>query len=92
MWKPSPPPPDDPPNTTKLADLRRRPARYGDQALRKRREELRRTLAMQRLPSDPHLSLFETELGELWATGRITEQEYCELCAEDVRLREEASA
>ena len=47
---------------------------------------------MQRLPSDPHLSLFETELGELWATGRITEQEYCELCAEDVRLREEASA
>ena len=47
---------------------------------------------MQRLPSDPHLSLFETELGELWATGRITEQEYCELCAEYVRLKEKGSA
>lgn len=73
MWKPPPPLPDDPNIAAKLAELRRRPARYGDQAVRKRREELRQTLAMQRLPGDPPLSLFETELGELWATGRITE-------------------
>ena len=91
MWKPSPPLPEDP-AASKLAELRQRPARYGDQALRKRREELRETLAMHPQPGDPPLSLFETELGELWATGRITEQEYAELCADYVRLREKASA
>lgn len=80
MWN-KPRPEKDDSLAAKVVRYRRRPARYADAALAKRREEFREAVATTRHDGDPPLSAIEAELGELWATGRVSRAEYLDLCA-----------
>lgn len=86
MWRRPPALPPDDEFASKLARLQRRPARYADAALEKRRHEFRQAIAMNRLEGASPLTPIEVELGELWASGRVSRQEYLNLCAECARL------
>lgn len=87
MWKRPPALPTDHHLASKLAALQRRPARYADAALEKRRHEFRQAIAMNRLEGASQLTPIEADLGELWATGRVSQKEYLVLCAECARAQ-----
>jgi len=64
-----------------LVRYRTRSARYADAALEKRWHDIRQAVAMSRLEGAAPLSPLETEMADLWATGRVSQKEYFDLCA-----------
>ena len=80
MWN-KPRPEKDDSLAAKVVRYRRREPLYADATLAKRREEFRQAVATTRHDGDPPVSAIEAEFGELWATGRVTDTEYLDLCA-----------
>ena len=77
---PSPTPVDEPLRVL-LTRYRKRSARYAEAALAKRWHDIGQAVAMSRLEGAGPLSPLETEMADLWVTGRVSRQEYFNLCA-----------